>query len=188
LRESWPCLILPRAMPDEPLLRDQARETRCFEAWVSSAPRSGAHGRPLGEHSITRRLLQHLECRETIVDGMRGRSPGGACPRQPGQCRPMSSTFGAKDDAMKYLGLVIALALSMLGQSSAQEIDRSRLRSDEPVPASVSIPPRGERREQVEAPTPPAVSAPTPSPAQYNVEDPHAVIDWLFNRSAVRGR
>jgi hypothetical protein len=96
-----------------------------------------------------------------------------------------------REDAMKRLALAalaIAFALSMLGQSSGQEIDRSRLRSDEPVPASVSIPPKVERREQVAAPEAPAASAPTPPPAEYNVEDPRAVIDWLFNRSSVRGR
>jgi hypothetical protein len=87
---------------------------------------------------------------------------------------------------MKRLGLAIALTLAMFDQSSAQEIDRSRLRSNEPVPASVSTAPRVERREQVSAPAPPATSAPTPP--QYNVEDPRAVIDYLFNRSVVRGR
>jgi hypothetical protein len=93
-----------------------------------------------------------------------------------------------REDAMKRLALAalaIAFALSMLGQSSGQEIDRSRLRSDEPVPASVSVP---QRPEQIAAPEPSAASAPTSSPTQYNVEDPRAVIDWLFNRSAVRGR
>jgi hypothetical protein len=91
---------------------------------------------------------------------------------------------------MKYLALAIAIALllPMLRVSSAQEIDRSRVRSDDPVPASVSTPPSVERQERVSAPAPPATAAPTPPAAPYNVEDPTAVIDWLFNRSGVRGR
>jgi hypothetical protein len=88
---------------------------------------------------------------------------------------------------MKHLAFVTALVLSMLSQSTAQETDRSRLRSDAPVPVSVSTPPTDERREAVVAPAPPSTIAPTP-PAPYNAEDPRAVIDWLFNRSAVRGR
>jgi hypothetical protein len=88
---------------------------------------------------------------------------------------------------MKHLALAVVVALSMLGQSSAQEIDRSRVRPDDPVPASVSAAPREERPDQVATPTPPPTAAPTPPPAQYNVEDPRAVIDWLFNRPP-RGR
>jgi hypothetical protein len=89
---------------------------------------------------------------------------------------------------MKHLALVTAFVLSMLSQSTAQEIDRSRLRSDGPVPVSVTTSPTDERREEVVAPAPPSTTAPTPPPAPYNAEDPRAVIDWLFNRSAVRGR
>jgi hypothetical protein len=89
---------------------------------------------------------------------------------------------------MKHLALATALALSMLSQSNAQELDRSGARSDDPVLAAESTPSRGERREQVVAPALPATTAPELAPAPYNVEDPRAVIDWLFNRSAVRGR
>jgi hypothetical protein len=89
---------------------------------------------------------------------------------------------------LKYLALAIVLALSTLGVSNAQESDRSRLRSDDAVPASVSSSPTVERQERVSVPAPPATAAPIPPPAPYNVEDPRAVIDWLLNRSPVRGR
>lgn len=89
---------------------------------------------------------------------------------------------------MKGLGLAIALTLSTLGQSSAQEIEHTRSGPDDPVPAATSPLPRVERREEAAAPAPPAASVSTPPPAPYNVEDARAVIDWLFNRSAVGGR
>jgi hypothetical protein len=90
---------------------------------------------------------------------------------------------------MKRLVLGIVLAFSMSGQLSAQEIERARSKPADPVPAAATRPiPRVERREQSPAPAPPATAVPQPPPAAYNVEDPRAVVDWFFNRSAVRGR
>jgi hypothetical protein len=89
---------------------------------------------------------------------------------------------------MKHLALAIVSVLSMIGVSSAQEPDRTRGRPDDPVPAATSAPPRVERRELPPAPLPGATVVPAQPPTQYNVEDPRAVVEWFFNRSAVRGR
>jgi hypothetical protein len=89
---------------------------------------------------------------------------------------------------MKEFALAVVLVLSIVDLVSAQAIDRSRQRPDDPVPASVSTPARVERQEQTAAPAPPATAPPTAPPSPYNVEDPRAIVDWLFNRSAVRGR
>jgi hypothetical protein len=105
---------------------------------------------------------------------------------------PRSKIFvflvSGREDTMKHLALAIVLALSISGEPSAQEPDRTRVRQDDPVPAATSPLPRVERREPSPAPLPAATAVPGQSPAQYNVEDPHAVVDWFFNRSAVRGR
>jgi hypothetical protein len=89
---------------------------------------------------------------------------------------------------MNYLVLAIVLALSMIGESNAQEPDRTRVRPDDPIPAATSPLSRVERREPSSAPLPAAPAVPAQPPAPYNVEDPRAVVEWFFNRSAVRGR
>jgi hypothetical protein len=86
---------------------------------------------------------------------------------------------------MKCFVFATALVLAMLGQSSAQEIDRSRAPSDEPVPVSVSTAQRDAPQTQVAPPAPPAPAVATPPAAPYNVEDPRAVIDWLLNRPSI---
>jgi len=89
---------------------------------------------------------------------------------------------------MKGVGLAIVVALFLSGQSSAQQVELAKPRPNDSAAAAASAPSRVEHVEQLPTRAPSAAAVPEPSPAAYNVEDSRAVIDWLVNRSSVRGR